>query len=757
MPESGKVNGTSPVQLQKKLRSRGGLGVGALGMCVVGFLFCPLAFTSPPEKITIAGDANYPPFEWREDGEPLGFNVDLAKAMAGVTNTHLEYHLGDWPDALAALERGDVDVVPMFASEHRDGHFLFSSPFYFISHNIYAQRDAPPAYTLDALAGRRIAIEARSYAHQKIVAAGLEVDAVLTSNTARALQRVVQGEADYAILAQPTADSLIRRLNLPVEKLGPPLWPSAYVWAVHRNRPELLQWLQGVLDVAIGTGQYEAVYTTWEDELEGRARSPRSWLTLLAFTGVLLLIAGLMVAWSWTLRTTVKARTRDLSSALARAREAESRALHLYHHDTDTGLAKAQHFVTLVDEKLATSDAAMEMLVIKMVQLNELVKLLGKRYSDSAIREFADHIRSRSQDPCAYFGRGTFAIFSDRDTVRSLFESLVAKWSLETRGIYSHIVAGSAFFPEHGHSGEDLLLRAETALAVSRSTRRRRMVYNPSMEPDASDLEIVAAFRSSNLEGLYAVFQPQLDLREDSLTGAEALARWNHPLLGKVAPVRFIPLIEKAGLVSAVTSHMISEAVRMSAQLRRYNLPSRISANITISDLIETDLPGMIQQALKSHQGVAADLKLELTETSVASDFHVVREVLEQLHQLGVCLAIDDFGTGYSSLSYLSVYPFDEVKIDGSFVRDMTRNQKNWSIVRSTVALAAELGLHTVAEGAEDSAALKILRELGCDQVQGFVVSKPLSEADFLAFVRGHRPAGEAGGLGPRALPARRD
>jgi predicted signal transduction protein with EAL and GGDEF domain/ABC-type amino acid transport substrate-binding protein len=704
------------------------------------FLPGALALADPPDKITVAGDANYPPFEWQQHGEPTGFNVDLIKAMAEVTNTRLEYQLGNWPDAVSALERGEVDVVPMFASEPRDARFLFSSPFYFVSHSIYAHRNAPPVYTLEALRGKRVAVEARSYAHQRLTARDLEVEPLLTPNTLQALQAVVRGEANYAVLARPTADSLIRRMDLPVVELGPPLWPSAYVWAVRGDRPELLQWLQGVLDVAIGTGQYQAVYARWEDELEGRVRPPEAWLKLLAFTGIVLLLAALVVAWSWILRSQVKARTRALSSALTRAHQAESRALHLYNYDTNTGLAKADHFIALVNDKLAGDDAPMEMLLIKMVQLNELVKLLGKGYADSAIREFAEHIRNRSRDPCAYFGRGTFAVFSDRENVRSLFESLLAKWGIETRGIYSHIVAGSAFFPEHGRDGEQLLLRAETALAVSRSSRRRWMTYDPSMEPDASDLEIVAAFRSTNPQGLYAVFQPQLDLRQGCVAGAEALARWHHPLLGQIEPTRFIPLIEKAGLVSVVTSHMIGEGVRVSTQLRRKNLPSTVSVNITISDLMETDLPGTIRQALQTHGGVPGDLRLELTETSVAKEFQTIKEVLEQLHQLGVCLAVDDFGTGYSSLSYLSVFPFDEVKIDSSFIRDMASNPKNRSIVRSTVALAAELGLQTVAEGAEDSAALNALTEVGCDRVQGFAFSKPLEEKDFFAFVRAHRP-----------------
>ncbi len=256
------------------------------------------------------------------------------------------------------------------------------------------------------------------------------------------------------------------------------------------------------------------------------------------------------------------------------------------------------------------------------------------------------------------------------------------------------------------------------------------------MEPDPINAAIVSAFRQDPVEGLYSVFQPQIDLRSQKIVAAEALVRWNHPDLGFISPDKFIPLIEKAGLVYKVTAIMLHEAARLSSLLRKLKLPITISVNIAVYDLISTDLPSIVADALSRNKAQPSDLKLELTETSFASDSRSLQSVVDQIRELGVSIAIDDFGTGYSSLSYLSILPIQELKIDRMFVYDMANNERNRNIVRSTILLAQTLGLVSVAEGAEDANTLRILNEYGCDRVQGYVFSKPLAEPELIKFIQ---------------------
>lgn len=181
------------------------------------------------DTIVFGGDAAYPPFEWDDDGEPRGFNVDLAGAIARAGGVNARFHLGEWPEVLRALESGEVDAVPMFVSERREREFAFTPPFHFVSHGIYARSEHPNVATIDALDGRTVAVEASSYAHeQQAGRSGSEPSLVLTANTVEALDAVAEGRAEFALLAAPTTNFLIAERDLPLRNVGPPLWSRGY-------------------------------------------------------------------------------------------------------------------------------------------------------------------------------------------------------------------------------------------------------------------------------------------------------------------------------------------------------------------------------------------------------------------------------------------------------------------------------------------------------------------------------------------------
>lgn len=694
----------------------------------------------PPERIIFGGDAAYPPFEWLEGGQPSGFNIDLERAIGGMSNTDVAHRLGAWPEILHALEAGEVDVVPMFVSSERQQKFLFTTPFHYINHAIYALPDTPPVYAVDDLAQERVAVEKRSFAERQLAVEKIDPIIVAAANTVEALNAVEEGRADYAVLAAAIADRLIYEDQRPLKRLGPPFWPRGYAFGVGKDRPGLQIWLQQVLDLAIATGTYQEVYEKWQPELTftGSNNAMIIRRTVFALSG-LGILAALAFCWTWMLRKKVRAQTRDLRLALERVQASESQAQHFAAFDWETGLAKAHYFSTLVDQELAELTSTpgpkrKELMIIKLADLHDVVGAFGKTYSDEWTRQFSDHLRAFSGGPCGYFGRGVFAVFSGRAEAFSLSKFLGSPDSSEQA--YAHLIGGSAYFPEDGTTSSELIAKAETALSVSLSTGRQWVVYESTMEPDPLNAAIVTAFRQDPLEGLYSVFQPQIDLRSQKVVAAEALVRWNHPDFGAVSPETFIPLIEKAGLVYKVTAFMINEAARVSSVLRELKQPITISVNIAVYDLISTELPDIVAGALSRYKAEPSDLKLELTETSFASDSSSLQSVLDQICELGVGIAIDDFGTGYSSLSYLSIFPIQELKIDRTFVYDMAINDRNRSIVRSTILLARALGLVSVAEGAEDANTVSTLKEYGCDRVQGYVFSKPLAEPEFVKYIQ---------------------
>jgi len=463
--------------------------------------------------------------------------------------------------------------------------------------------------------------------------------------------------------------------------------------------------------------------------------APVLWLSILA-VGV---IGGIWLSYT---RYMLKQRDAELQQALERCAHIEQQHQHLLTIDQQTGLAKQSHFMELLDDYFHAPSESLsvvkEVMIIKLLDLDVIVRTLGFTRAELIVTIFASLLRDLPQTQAAYFGRGVFALFMTKTNAPQLFKTLGKQIADADLGCGTQLVGGSAYWPEHGRSASKLVRHAETALATSVARRKRWMLYDASMEPSRLDMDIVSTFVKGNVQGLYPVFQPQLNLRTGRIESAEILERWNHWQLGVIAPSVFIPLLEHSGLIEQVTVQMVDEAVRVSAYLRKQHMPCCISVNVAAYDLLEANLVEIISQALQRHRGMACDLKVELTETCVASDPLHVKSVLTQLNGLGVHASVDDFGTGYSSLSYLNSFPIHELKIDRSFVGDMLTNERNHSIVRSTISMARELGLIAVAEGVEDDKTLQLLKKEGCEVAQGFVIAKPMAETEFIEFMRTH-------------------
>jgi EAL domain-containing protein (putative c-di-GMP-specific phosphodiesterase class I) len=228
-------------------------------------------------------------------------------------------------------------------------------------------------------------------------------------------------------------------------------------------------------------------------------------------------------------------------------------------------------------------------------------------------------------------------------------------------------------------------------------------------------------------------FQPKAELTTGLIRGVEALVRWDHPERGFIPPNEFVPIAERTGLIKPLSRYVLAAALRQCSAWRSDGLDLHVSVNLTIPDLLDLGLPGLIQRLLEE-TGVPPDrLELEITETTILADPFRVRQVLDGLNDLGLRLAIDDFGTGYSSLAYLKRLPVQTIKIDRSFVMAMCEDRNDAAIVRSTIELGQNLGLAVVAEGVETEEAWKALRRHGCTYAQGYLISRPAAADDLAA------------------------
>jgi EAL domain-containing protein (putative c-di-GMP-specific phosphodiesterase class I) len=231
-------------------------------------------------------------------------------------------------------------------------------------------------------------------------------------------------------------------------------------------------------------------------------------------------------------------------------------------------------------------------------------------------------------------------------------------------------------------------------------------------------------------------YQPKVDLAHRELVGVEALVRWMHPEFGLVSPAEFVEAIEATGSIDILLEHVLDSVLAQLWQWRSAGVHIAASVNLSVHNLLAEDFPATVAAALRRHQVPAQLLTFEITESNVMTDPERSLPVLRQLHAMGIRLSVDDFGTGYSSLAYLRRLPIDEIKIDRSFVQGMGTDLSDLAIVRAIVDLGHSLGLRVVAEGVEEEAARDALREMECDEAQGFLISRPMPLDRFEAWLQ---------------------
>ena len=435
------------------------------------------------------------------------------------------------------------------------------------------------------------------------------------------------------------------------------------------------------------------------------------------------------------------------------------RATHQASHDALTGLPNR----VLLHERIAAAanpdgrdHQGAALLLIDLDRFKEVNDTLGHHYGDQLLIEVAQRMRNtlRRDETVARLGGDEFAVLlpgiTDAQDVAAvaarLQEALDEPFPLDGINLTVAGSIGAALCPEHGTTADELLQRADIAMYAAKSNRTGYMIFDASQDSsDPRKLTLAGDLRRGiDQHQLLLHYQPKVDAQTGKVLGAEALVRWQHPEHGMIRPDEFIPLAEHTGLITPLTSFVLGSALQQCRSWLESGHHISVAVNVSTHRLLDLGFPGEVADLLTTWQVPAQLLTLEITESAIMADPERAMEVVQQLHALGVHLSIDDFGTGYSSMAYLKNLPVHELKIDRSFVASMTTNERDAVIVRSTVELGRNLGLHVIAEGVEDSATWIELDAVGCHAIQGYYVSRPVEASGFDEWLSRQPVAGPA-------------
>ncbi|WP_017933480.1 putative bifunctional diguanylate cyclase/phosphodiesterase [Nocardioides sp. Iso805N] len=432
----------------------------------------------------------------------------------------------------------------------------------------------------------------------------------------------------------------------------------------------------------------------------------------------------------------------------------QQRLQHEATHDALTGLANR----TLLYQELAAAiDAAwtgghlVALLDLDLDRFKVVNDGFGHPFGDVVLQAVAHRLRTLVclEDTVVRMGGDEFYILVPRvhrvhdvhEMAQRLVDSFAEPFLVEGRLIHLTGSVGISFYPRDGRTGTELIDNADMAMYYAKAAGRSAYrVFAPAMAETAQRrTEMEIDLRTAAAEGqLWLAFQPKVDLSHGTISGCEALLRWDHPEHGSISPVDFIPVAEDSGLILPIGEWVLENACRQARAWLDAGLPPVILAvNISAAQLFQRDPVAWVVSTLERTGFPAELLELELTESQLAQDVEKAIDVVRRLRELGIKVAIDDFGTGYSSLEYLRRFDVTSLKIDRSFVDGMLSEPGDAAIVRATIALAHAFGLSVIAEGVETEEQQRVLGELQCHVIQGYLVGKPMPAEEFAGLLEG--------------------
>jgi len=389
--------------------------------------------------------------------------------------------------------------------------------------------------------------------------------------------------------------------------------------------------------------------------------------------------------------------------------------------------------------------------MLDLDKFKEVNDSLGHHSGDLLLVEVGARLQEqlRAADMLARLGGDEFAVLLEDaghdeavEVAVKLRAAVAEPFGLEDITLHSSASVGIALFPGQGAGLSTLLRKADIAMYKAKTSGIGYHVYTSADGAgDTTRLRTVEELRTAMAgDELVVHYQPKIDMDTGAVNSVEALVRWDHPTRGLLYPDDFLSLVENSGLMPTLTRVVLTIALDQAATWHAQSRPLTVAVNLSASSLVDAELPRQVASMLAARDLPAGALQLEITEDFLMADRDRARAILTRLRHSGVQISVDDFGSGYSSLGYLRDLPIDELKLDRSFISPLTQDERTAALVASTIDLAHSLGLRMVAEGVESHLAYSKLARLGCDQAQGFWMSRPVPAAELDLWLSNRHP-----------------
>lgn len=441
----------------------------------------------------------------------------------------------------------------------------------------------------------------------------------------------------------------------------------------------------------------------------------------------------------------------QLQHEVERSKTAETKVRNLAFFDIVTGLANRAHFLDSANQvfSLMVPSTSDSIIVVGIDDFWRINHTLGQEKGNILLTRIADRLKSIAHEKRFILGRiadDAFAImaqeFGDREHIieqtLDIIDQCDVAYEVDSLSIEVTLRTGISLHPDHGNDAETLVRHAEVALRQAKVDHSKFSIYDPGSDPfQPQRLELLKDLRDAIKNNhLDLHFQPKVDMRTGRFVAAEALMRWHHPQRGDLAPGSFLAIAEQTGQMRTLNGLLLREAVQQSAAWQRQGFDLGISLNISVYNLVDEELPDAVSALLTQEGLTHHHLTFEVMESALLRKPQQAARNMKTMAEMGIKFAIDDFGTGFSSLWHLRNLPVNELKIDKSFIQDMTAAENDQIIVKSTIDLAHNLGLKVTAEGVEHRQTYELLRSLDCDLAQGYYLGRPMPAENFVTWLQ---------------------